>query len=525
MDLLPSGWEHLAGMATVLVTVVGVMLGRRMAWPQKPPTQKPAERLASNSDLQTCRVASQSRRRGSIELATAAVKDIVSRLAGKKAEEHLIVEDRLASGTVGMVFSGTYKGQPCAVRVISMLSAPAHAHKISMLYELLRTKAGQHPNLVPLLHTEVNPHLAPRNTLGPQWLCTPPPSLHNSPQRNSMEEGAVQEPESYQSCFSALTRHGRQLAQQEGAAAQGGGSGTGTGSGALLKAATTTALAHFTGRGSVGCRVGAHTGGALLSSSELRGAVMRRGRASVDVGELGAHADKARDPGTLETLMTARASAARTRGTSFETAQANKRRGALLNPTLWATSQPPKTPPMYPNELYFVSELCPLGSLEGYLLTHELPLHARALLALDVAQALAHLHERRVMHTDLKLANCLLVADESRAGTGGGLRARLADVGLAALLDADESRLSSARARPEELALQAPEALMEGRITAEGDVYAYGCLLWRLAAHGAQLFPAAEWDACAVLQQVVVGHARPEFPDSTPLPWVALAEE
>lgn len=80
------------------------------------------------------------------------------------------------------------------------------------------------------------------------------------------------------------------------------------------------------------------------------------------------------------------------------------------------------------------------------------------------------------------------------------------------------------RVGPEQLALQSPEALMDGTLGLENDIYQFGCLLWQLACPGQPMFPRGTAGSHA-LQQLVVCHARPRFTDGVPDAWAALAAQ
>ena len=77
-----------------------------------------------------------------------------------------------------------------------------------------------------------------------------------------------------------------------------------------------------------------------------------------------------------------------------------------------------------PGQACLVMEYCPLGSLYDYLASHTLSVEARYHLAVTLAQALQFLHQRKVIHCDLKSANVLLIERT------GKLEAKIADFGL-----------------------------------------------------------------------------------------------
>ena len=110
---------------------------------------------------------------------------------------------------------------------------------------------------------------------------------------------------------------------------------------------------------------------------------------------------------------------------------------------------------------------------------------ARALRVLrDIAEGLAEIHAKGIVHRDLKLENVLL------ASAAGGERARLLDFGIARLAEGDGQGQAVTQAgmvlgTPEYLS---PEQATGQKIDARSDVYAFGILGYRLLA-GQHPFP------------------------------------
>ncbi len=97
-----------------------------------------------------------------------------------------------------------------------------------------------------------------------------------------------------------------------------------------------------------------------------------------------------------------------------------------------------------------------------------LPPRAAVRIAAEVAEALAHAHDRGIVHRDVKAANVLL-------GTDG--EARLADFGIARVLADEAQRLTDTGTIAGTLRYVAPEQLRGEPAGPPADVYAVGVLL------------------------------------------------
>eukprot|EP00891_Asterochloris_glomerata_P000059 jgi/Astpho2/59/Aster-04536 len=92
--------------------------------------------------------------------------------------------------------------------------------------------------------------------------------------------------------------------------------------------------------------------------------------------------------------------------------------------------------------------------------------------ALDVLKGLLHLHSINILHGDIKSLNVLLDTE--------CMTAKLADVGLARLIDNTSTRTNSSHLHGWTLAYAAPEVLLNYRAGTEADMYSFGILLHEL---------------------------------------------
>ncbi|NUT35684.1 MAG: protein kinase [Hamadaea sp.] len=149
---------------------------------------------------------------------------------------------------------------------------------------------------------------------------------------------------------------------------------------------------------------------------------------------------------------------------------------------------------------YVVMELADGTPLAHILVrTRQIPWQAAVACAAQVADALAALHARGLVHRDVTPANIILTADG----------VKLIDFGISAVegepeLDAD----GNLRGTP---AYAAPERLAEGAVESAGDVYSLGLLMYRM------LSGRLPWSARSAPELLALQHTR--APD--PLPAIA----
>jgi serine/threonine protein kinase len=137
--------------------------------------------------------------------------------------------------------------------------------------------------------------------------------------------------------------------------------------------------------------------------------------------------------------------------------------------------------------------------------------HARAL-AIQIADALAYVHARGMIHRDVKPANILLGAEDS-AGEPAW-RARLTDFGIVRI--AGNERLTSANLALGSPSYLAPEQARGFDVGPAADIYSLGLVLIE-ALTGRRSFDGP------VLETVAARLVRgPEIPADLPAPWPAL---
>ncbi|GFH07252.1 protein kinase domain-containing protein [Haematococcus lacustris] len=136
--------------------------------------------------------------------------------------------------------------------------------------------------------------------------------------------------------------------------------------------------------------------------------------------------------------------------------------------------------------LHMVCELCSFGSLADAIQGRKLwddqlqvPLLGLVMTILgDVVKGMAYIHRHHVMHRDLKPDNVLL------KDTPEGVVAKVADLGLGAVMGPQRTHLSNARAGTP--LYMAPEVL-RGHFSPAADVYSFGVLAWELL-HGCPIW-------------------------------------
>ena len=124
--------------------------------------------------------------------------------------------------------------------------------------------------------------------------------------------------------------------------------------------------------------------------------------------------------------------------------------------------------------LYYAMPYVDGHSLRERLRTQpQLPIEAAVAIALQVAEALDHAHERGIVHRDIKPENVLLAGDH----------AFVADFGIALALDvAGGERLTRTGLSLGTPAYMSPEQATTGRLDGRSDLYSLACMLYEMLA-------------------------------------------
>ena len=125
--------------------------------------------------------------------------------------------------------------------------------------------------------------------------------------------------------------------------------------------------------------------------------------------------------------------------------------------------------------LNIVMPLADCGDLSSYIKNQKgtaLPETDVLLLFTQICCALKHVHDRKILHRDIKSANVLLCT-----GTHGNLEAKLADFGIARVLHGTMELASTAVGTPYYMS---PELCKNESYDAKSDIWALGCLLYEM---------------------------------------------
>jgi len=129
------------------------------------------------------------------------------------------------------------------------------------------------------------------------------------------------------------------------------------------------------------------------------------------------------------------------------------------------------------------------GESLGELLQREATLSSSLFFSIfsQVCEALAHAHERSILHRDIKPGNIMLTPNQSGIGSGRDARApgefhvTVLDFGIARLLDDEEYEAQKMTQTGDIIgspAYMSPEQARGGKVDARADVYSLGCVMY-----------------------------------------------
>jgi tRNA A-37 threonylcarbamoyl transferase component Bud32 len=150
------------------------------------------------------------------------------------------------------------------------------------------------------------------------------------------------------------------------------------------------------------------------------------------------------------------------------------------------------------NNPCLVMEYLEGGSLFDRLGGSPLTAEQQQRIALDIAHGLQYLHDRDVLHRDLKSSHVLLNNQHE---------AKLTDFGLA---KSQAAFVQTAAERSEAIAWMAPECLEGKDHTPSADIYSYGMLLWEIFT---QQRPYTAWKDKKQIEKDVLAGQREKIPD------------
>ncbi|EIE18397.1 kinase-like protein, partial [Coccomyxa subellipsoidea C-169] len=144
------------------------------------------------------------------------------------------------------------------------------------------------------------------------------------------------------------------------------------------------------------------------------------------------------------------------------------------------------------------------------------------LCAMDVASGMSHLHSMKIIHADLKPANVLLKSAHASADDPRGFTCKIADFGMARMLSADDSYISTETLGS--LPYLAPEVLQLNKVTKAGDVYSFAVLLLEMWVGGGA-YQDQNYHQVSFACKIVFCGLRPLVPADMPAAYRALLED
>jgi len=129
-------------------------------------------------------------------------------------------------------------------------------------------------------------------------------------------------------------------------------------------------------------------------------------------------------------------------------------------------------------EQYMVLEYCELGSLSQFLKKKEvrdsLQLVEMFEMALGICNGMVFLEERKILHRDLSVRNCLLTRREDH------YIVKVSDFGLSRMIQGNDLNRTSFLDNPIPIRWTAPECYQFGNMSLASDVWSFGIVFWEI---------------------------------------------
>lgn len=163
-------------------------------------------------------------------------------------------------------------------------------------------------------------------------------------------------------------------------------------------------------------------------------------------------------------------------------------------------------------QAYIAMELVEGKPLSELVPGQGLPAETVLRFASQIADALAHAHERRIVHRDLKCANVMITPEGRAKVLDFGLAKRLSGEELAEAATRSQASLTEAGALVGTVAYMAPEQLRGQPADARSDVWALGVVLYEMAT-GRRPF---QGQTGFELSSAILNQAPPPLPSAVP---------
>ncbi|EFC45255.1 predicted protein [Naegleria gruberi] len=166
-----------------------------------------------------------------------------------------------------------------------------------------------------------------------------------------------------------------------------------------------------------------------------------------------------------------------------------------------------------PPFFYIVTEYCSRGSLDKLLKTSYsgrlqkssfksgLTLKKKCKLLLDAANGLNYLKSKNIIHSDVKVSNCLVTNDWTL---------KISDFGIARLFNNKQKKHTKCGT----VEITAPEILAEGHYSFKADIYSFGICIYELIFEK-ELYPGL--NIYDITHKVIHEEMRPKIPTQTEL--------